>query len=75
MTSLQLHGHGRPHPRHRRATRHRGRSRRGHRLIAPAADDIALFSERLDHEREYESTLRDFVELHDLAHAADVYDS
>lgn len=73
MTSAHFHGHGRPQPGRGRAMRHPGRRARGQRLIAP--DEIALFSERLDNERDYENTVRDFVQLHDLAHSADLYDS
>lgn len=75
MSSAQLHGHDRPQPRHGRAMRHPGRGGRGRRLLAPKTEEMALFSERLDDEREYESTVSDFIRLHDIVHAADVYDS
>jgi len=73
MTSAQLLRHDRPHPGRSGAPRrfHRGWSLP--RLIEP--EELTLFSERIDHEREYESTVRDFLRLHDLELSTDGYDS
>jgi hypothetical protein len=46
---------------------------RASRLITP--DALALFSDRLDDERDYERTLRDFLLAHDQTRSADEYDS
>jgi len=73
MISAHLVGRYRPHPGRNRTVKHTGRRARAPRAIAP--DDLALFSERLDHEREYESTVRNFVLLHDRAHAAEEFNS
>ena len=71
MRTAQAVRHGPPHWIHgRRGVRHGGRARRA---IAPEA--LTLFSDRLDDARDYESTVRDFVLLHDLAHSADDFDS
>jgi len=45
---------------------------RAPRPIAPEA--LTLFSERMDDERDYENTVRDFILLHDLTHSADDFD-
>jgi hypothetical protein len=73
MISARLAGRCRPQPLRSRATKHTGRRARAMRAIAP--DDLALFSERLDHEREYESTVRDFVLLHDRVLSAEDFNS
>jgi hypothetical protein len=72
VISTHLVGHYRPHPGRSRVMKHR-RHVRAPRAIAP--DELALFSERLDHEREYESTVRDFVQMHDRVLSADDYNS
>jgi len=43
------------------------------RLAEPEA--LELFSDRMDHAREYESTVADFALLHDRALSEDVYSS
>jgi len=73
MTSAQLLRHDRPHlGRNGPPTRsHRGWCLP--RLVEP--EELTLFSDRIDHAREYESTVRDFIRLHDLALSTDGYDS
>ena len=73
MTSVHPVEHCRPHLGRSRAVKHPGRRAWAPRAIEP--DELALFSERLDHEREYESTMRDFVLLHDRELSADDYNS
>jgi hypothetical protein len=73
MRLASVHGHGRAHPARSLAGGHHGRRSRAPRLIAP--DALALFSDRLDDARDYEWTLRNFVQAHDLTHSADDYDS
>ena len=73
MTSVQLLRHDRHHPGRSGAPR---RPHRGWWLPRPIEpEELTLFSERIDHEREYESTVRDFVRLRDLALSTDGYDS
>lgn len=73
MRLAHVHVHHRAQPARHRAARHPGRGLRAPRRIAPQA--LALFSDRLDDARDYESTLRDFVLVHDLTRSADSYDS
>jgi len=72
MRSVQAAGHGHhPHSVHvHRGMRLVGRAPRP---VAPEA--LTLFSERMDDERDYENTVRDFILLHDLTHSADDFDS
>lgn len=69
MTSAHLVGHAHPYPGRGRAMKRPGRSWRAPRLIAP--HELNLFSDRLDDAQEYESTVRDFILLHELALSAD----
>jgi hypothetical protein len=48
---------------------HGRRALRAPRAIAPEA--LSLFSDRLDDVRDYESTMRDFVAVHDRTLSAD----
>lgn len=73
MRTTQLAGHGRPHPVRGRGMRHSGRVLRAPRAIAP--ERLTLFSDRLDDARDYESTVRDFVVVHDRTLSADDYGS
>lgn len=71
MRTAQAVRHGHPHVIHgRRGMMHGARAPRA---IAPEA--LALFSDRMDDARDFESTVRDFVHLHDLTHSADDFDS
>lgn len=66
--------HGHPHPLPgRRGMRDVGSAVRAPRAIAPEA--LTLFSDRLDDAQDYESTVRDFILVHDLTHSADEFDS
>ena len=67
MRTAHAAGHSHPHPLHGRC------ALRAPRAIAPEA--LALFSDRVDDARDYESTLRDFVAVHDRTVAADDTDS
>jgi hypothetical protein len=73
MISAHLARRCRPQSWRSRAMKHTGRRARAPRAIGP--DELSLFSERLDHEREYESTVRDFVLLHDRVLAAEDFNS
>jgi len=73
MRLAHVHGGGRPHPARNLVAAHPRRHIRAPRLIAP--DALALFSDRLDDECDYERTLRDFVLAHDQTRSADDYDS
>lgn len=52
---------------------HGRRPLRAPRAIAPEA--LSLFSDRLDDVRDYESTMRDFIAVHDRTVSADDTDS
>lgn len=73
MTSAHIHGHTRPHPGRSRVVRRPGGASRLPRLIEP--EELNLFTDRLDDAREYESTLRDFMLVHDQTVPADGFDS
>ena len=73
MISVHLTGRHRPHPGRSRVMKHTGRRARAPRAIAP--DALTLFSDRIDDARDYESTVRDFVVVHDRTLSADDYNS
>ena len=74
MRTAQAVGHSHPHPLHgRRATKDGWCALRAPRAVAPEA--LALFSDRVDDARDYESTVRDFVAVHDRTVSADDTDS
>jgi hypothetical protein len=73
MISAHLVGNAHPYSGRGRAMKRPGRVSRAPRLIAP--HDLRLFSDRLDDAREYESTVRDFILLHERALSADDYNS
>lgn len=73
MTSAHPLRHDRHHPGQVRAPRHPGRRW----ILPPLAqpEELELFSDRIDHAREYESTVRDFVVLRDRELSDEVYSS
>ncbi|HSC94161.1 MAG TPA: hypothetical protein VLC73_04275 [Burkholderiales bacterium] len=74
MRTARAVGHDHPHPVHGHgAMGHGRRPLRAPRAIAPEA--LSLFSDRLDDVRDYESTMRDFVAVHDRTLSADDYNS